>query len=42
MKYMTINELIKLVDDMNTKEVPENENLKQVANIVEKIVNFIE
>ena len=41
MKYMTINELIKLVDDMNTKEVPENENLKQVANIVEKIVNFI-
>ena len=42
MKYMTINELIKLVEDMNTKEVPENENLKQVANIVEKIVNFIE
>ena len=42
MKYMTINEMIKLVDDMNTKEVPENENLKQVANIVEKIVNFIE
>ena len=42
MKYMTINELIKLVEDINTKEVPENENLKQVANIVEKIVNFIE
>ena len=39
---MTINELIKLVEDINTKEVPENENLKQVANIVEKIVNFIE
>ena len=42
MKYMTINELIKLVEDINTTEVPENENLKQVANIVEKIVNFIE
>ena len=37
---MIINELIKLMRDINIKELPETENLKKVANIVEKILTF--
>ena len=40
MKYIIVNELIKLMQDINIKEIPENENLKQLANIVEKLLNF--
>ena len=39
---MIINELITLLEDINIKEIPENENLKKVVNIVEKILNFNE
>ena len=39
---MIINNLIKLMEYINIKEIPENENLKKVANIVEKIFIFNE
>ena len=35
-----IKDLIKLMEDINIKEKPENENSKKVAKIVEKILNF--
>ena len=42
-KYLIINGLIKLIEDINIKKVSENENLKKVVvNIVEEIVNFNE
>ena len=41
-KYMIINELIKLMEDINIKEIPENENPKKVVSIVEKTLNFNE
>ena len=37
-RYMIINELIKLMEDINIKEIPENKNPKKVANTVEKIL----
>ena len=37
-----INELIKLMEDISMKEIPENENPKKVTNIVERILNFNE
>ena len=37
-----INELIKLMEDISMKEIPENENPKKVTNIVERIFNFNE
>ena len=33
---MINKKLIKLMKDINIKEIPENENQKKVANIVEK------
>ena len=39
---MNINELIKLMEDINKKEIPEIENPNKVTNIVEKILNFNE
>ena len=42
MKYMIVNELIKLMEDIDINEIPENENPKKVANIVEKILIFNE
>ena len=39
---MIINELMKLMEGINLREFPENENSKKVANIVEKILNFNE
>ena len=33
---MIIKELIKLMNDVSIKEIPENENSNKVANIVEK------
>ena len=39
---MIINELIRLRHDVSIKEIPENENLKKVVNIVEKIRNVNE
>ena len=41
-KYLIINELIKLMKDINIKEIPENKCSKEVANIVEEIFNFDE
>ena len=35
-----MNELTKLIEDINLKEIPVNENLKEVVNIVEKFLNF--
>ena len=32
--------MIKLLEDIKTKEIPENESPKKVANIVEKIFHF--
>ena len=32
--------MIKLIEDMNIKEIPEKENLKKVVNIVQNILNF--
>ena len=37
-----INELIKLMEAISMKEIPENENPKKVTNIVERIFNFNE
>ena len=34
------NTLIDLRNNINRKEIPENENPKKVANIVEKILDF--
>ena len=39
---MIVNELIKLMEDIDINEIPENENPKKVANIVEKILIFNE
>ena len=33
---MIINELIKLMEDINVKEIPKNEDPKKVVNILEK------
>ena len=33
-EYMILNELIKLMENINIKKIPENENPKKVANIV--------
>ena len=33
---MIINELIKLMEDINIKEIPKNEDPKKVVNILEK------
>ena len=41
-RYLIINQLIKLKEDINLKEIPENENPKKVASIVEKLLNFKE
>ena len=40
-KYLTINEFNSLMNDINIKEIPENENLKKVVNILEKIFSSI-
>ena len=34
--------MIKLMENIKLKEIPENENLKKVVNIVEKLLNFNE
>ena len=39
---MIINELIKLMEDINIKEITENKIQKKVVNNVEKILNFDE
>ena len=39
-KHLIINELTKLIENINLKEFPENENLKKVIDIVEKILSF--
>ena len=39
---MIINELIKLMEDINIKLIPGNQNPKKVATIVEKILSFNE
>ena len=39
---MNISELIKLMEDINKKEIPENENPNKVANIVEKILKKVD
>ena len=41
-RYLIINKLIKLIEDINIKQIPENEYPKEVVNIVEKIFNFNE
>ena len=41
-KDKIINEKIKFMEDNNIKQIPENENPNEVANIVEKILNFNE
>ena len=41
-KDKIINEKIKFMEDNNIKQSPENENPNEVANIVEKILNFNE
>ena len=41
-KYLIIIEFIKLMGDINIKEILENENPKKVVNIVEKTLNFNE
>ena len=30
-RYMIINELVKLMEDINMKEIPENENAKKYS-----------
>ena len=42
MKYMIINELIKLIENINIKVIPENENPRKVVTIVEKIFSLNE
>ena len=37
---MIVNELIKLMKDINIKEIPETENPKKVVKFVEKVFNF--
>ena len=39
---MITNEVIKLMEDINIKQILENESPKKVVNIVEKILNFNE
>ena len=39
-KHLIINELTKLIENINLKGFPENENLKKVIDIVEKILSF--
>ena len=39
---MIANEVIKLMEDINIKQILENESPKKVVNIVEKILNFNE
>ena len=39
-KHLIINELNKLIENINLKEFPENENLKKVIDIVEKVLSF--
>ena len=39
-KYIVNNDLVKLMEDINTKEIPEKENPKKVVNIVEKSLFF--
>ena len=39
-KFIIITKLIKLMEDINIEEIPENENSKIIANNVEKILNF--
>ena len=39
---MITDALIKLMKDIHIKEIPENENLKKIANIAEKIINLNE
>ena len=39
---MITDGLIKLMKDIPIKEIPENENLKKIANIAEKIINLNE
>ena len=42
MKYIIINELIKLIENINIKVIPENENPRKVVTIVEKIFSLNE
>ena len=39
---MISDELIKSMEDVHINEIPENENLKKIANIAEKIINLNE
>ena len=39
---MITNEVIKLMEDINIKQILENGSPKKVVNIVEKILNFNE
>ena len=39
---MIINELIKLIENINIKVIPENENPRKVVTIVEKIFSLNE
>ena len=40
-RYLIIIELIKLMEDINIKEIPENENPKKLVNIVENSLILI-
>ena len=41
-KYLIINVLIKLMEDINIKEIHKNGNPKKGVNVIEKILNFNE
>ena len=41
-KYQIITELIKLMEDIDIKEIPGNKNPKKVVNIIGKILDFNE
>ena len=39
-EYLIIRELIKFMEDINIREIPENETLKKVVRIFVKTLNF--
>ena len=41
-EYFIINELIKLTEDINIKEILEHENLEKVVYYIENALNFNE
>ena len=41
-EYLIINELIKLTEDINIKEISKDENLEKVVYYIENALNFNE